>query len=361
MITAVIIFLLAFAVCADDGLPPVDIPAVQTVSVNIPDAAAATAETPEAPAVTAPQPSAPTVETDTPEVPAETISTAEREQGLALRRMRDRRVYRLFNKVTSQWLAIARRKFPELPVKMLEPCKIIAHVQLPVNDKVLLENLSFYKGKYGGVLLAFAADDSPEELERTAVLIREKGFRVFIAYNDTAFPDPEKLRKRIITLAPHSSGFFLGYMKSYAHNHLADKWYLQYMAWTAREANPEIAIIGECYRGEIQDLRNRMESNTLDGVSGTLLVNAGYRGFSPLWAKKLYSVKGSPIPLIIGFSPYYIRKGISDQTALGVKTQVEEQWISNGSTVTVTLHGDGAPENDNLAARRLVLTPEKAK
>lgn len=339
-------------------LPPVAIPTAPAVTVSVPAASAVETETPEAPAVTAPQPSAPTVETNAPEAPAETITAAEREKGLVLLGMRDRRVFRISGKITPQWLSVSRRTYPDLPVKILEPCKIIAHVQLPVNDEVLESNLAFYKGKYGGVLLAFAAEDSPEELTRVISLIREKGFRVFITYNDTAFPDPAELRKRIVTLAPYASGFFLGYMKSYAHNHLADKWYLQYMAWTAREANPEIAVIGESYRGEIQDLRNRTESNTLDGVSGTLLVNAGYRGFSPLWANKLYSVKGSPIPLIIGFSPYYIRKGISDQTALAVKAKVEELWISHGSTVTVTLHGDGDPKNDNLAARRLISTPD---
>ena len=350
------LLLLAFAAVAEDILPPLDIPSVSAATVSTPAAPAASAETPNAAAVAAEVPQVPPSSAETPQAPPATPSDEDISKVSLMLKMRDFRVFRNTKAITQKWVAISKREYQNPVYIPLSPCKIAAHVQLPVRDAILTENLAFYKRKnYTGILLAFTAGDTVDELLRVAGIIRQSGFKLFITYNDKPFPDPDELCKRIITLAPLSEGMFLGYMKSYAHNHLADKWYLQFISRTARDANPKIALIGESYRGEIQDQHNRLENNTLDNVSGTLLVNAGYLSFPIKYANRLYPVKGAAIPLIIGLPPYYIKKGIADSIALAAKAQTENRWISHGSTVTVTLHGDGEPENDNIAARRLVL------
>ena len=358
MIKKIILFLspVILLTCDAENLPPLVIPRASAVTVSTPAAPAASAETPSAAAIAAEVPQAPPFSAEPPKVPPATLTGEDISRVSAMLKMRDFRVFRNTKAITQKWVAISRREWREPEYIPLSPCKIAAHVQLPVRGAALAENLAFYKRKnYTGILLAFTAGDSVDELLRVAGIIKQSGFKLFITYNDKPFPDPDELRKRIITLAPLSEGLFLGYMKSYAHNHLADKWYLQFISQMARDANPKIALIGESYRGEIQDRHNQMENNTLDNVSGTLLVNAGYLTFPPSFAQRLYKIQGTAIPLIIGLSPYYIARGVDDNKALAAKAKTETRWISHGSIVTVTLHGDGDPENDNIAARRLVL------
>ena len=212
MIKKIILFLSPVILlnCDAENLPPLVIPRASAVTVSTPAAPAASAETPSAAAIAAEVPQAPPFSAEPPKVPPATPPDEDMSKVSAMLKMRDFRVFRNTKAITQKWVAISKREYQDPAYIPLSPCKIAAHVQLPVRDAVLAENLDFYKRKnYTGILLAFTAGDSVDELLRVAGIIRQSGFKLFITYNDKPFPDPDELCKRIITLPLCLKGCFL--------------------------------------------------------------------------------------------------------------------------------------------------------
>ena len=237
--------------------------------------------------------------------------------------------------------------------------RMIAEARVPDTSDgwgILKQNLSYYKKEgYNSVLITFT-DEDPEIIRLLASFVDEAGMDIYFAYsggehlNIPVFRDPVRLRQQITTIAPMSKGMLLAWRRTSAHLFLQDAQFTNFIMKCARDANKNIAIIGEGYYGATaeSDLRHDYLTYTMPtNVSGCALVGVGMNNINVKHVvNDLFADVDVPkIAVILGPNAYYEtrnRTKASQQEIANVKKRLERRFLNAGCAGTITLHGDGS-------------------
>ena len=243
--------------------------------------------------------------------------------------------------------------------------RVIAEVRTPrsLNQQTILgDNIAFYKSRgYDAVLLVVTPSDTAEKVHDTCVLLQYLGMRIWLAFGGvedlkaSAYPDPAQLKAALGAAAPYAECFVLGWRRTSAHLLLQDAAYMKFLIGAVRLTNPDLPVLGELYYGESFDKENSSTRHALVdnldpccagalvnglGTSGTDFVNA------PKNLKKALSSGADTLAMtVIGERAYYLTRGrrrIGWEAALDAKRRIEDEFLKNGVTATVTMSDDGS-------------------
>lgn len=249
--------------------------------------------------------------------------------------------------------------------------RMIAELRLPVKEKILADNLEFYKNQgYTAVLITFDGSEEPYQLAELADKVTTAGMRPWYAFGGaenlklSVFVHPYKLKRLICALAPKCDGTLLHWRRTSQHLLLPDAAFVDFFLREGRSANPNLQIVGESYFGHnaLSEHKLTVATNVPTNASGVLLVNVGHSGINAEGVlNRLFGhLRHSPrLVLILGDRPYYATKNYNaldfGQNLLA-KQRVGERFLAAGAAGTVTLHGDGSNglynrnHTDNLGA-----------
>ena len=271
------------------------------------------------------------------------------------------------------WLDLYKNHTPYTGayIPLQDEVRMVAELRYPIDEKVLADNLTFYKSKgYNAVLITFDGSEEPYHLTVLADKVTAAGFKVWYAFGGaedlklSVFIHPHKLQRLITALAPKCAGMLLHWRRTSQHLLLQDRPFTDFLIRSAREVNPDLQIIGESYFGENAETKGKfaVATSVPANSSGVLLQNVGYSFYSPAKVfKKLFAhLKDVPkLVLVLGEKPYYAtrrRNKLSFEQNWQIKRSIEERFLAAGAAGTVTLHGDGSNglynrnHTDNLGA-----------
>ena len=155
-------------------------------------------------------------------------------------------------------------------------------------------------------------------------------------------------------VAPKSDAILTGHWRTSVHLYLPDKAYTNYIIMRAREANPEIGIIGQAYWGQTAATGTEEKDFTTtislpENSSAVLVVGLGYPGTaSEKNLKKLFSAVADfphKIGLVVGEKPYFSSTrdtGKSRYYNELLKRQLERKLLKAGCQSTLTFSADGS-------------------
>lgn len=241
--------------------------------------------------------------------------------------------------------------------------KIISEVRCPRNTEefaTLSKRLETYRDRgFNAVLVSFDATENIAQLTTAVDYINQLGMKIIIVYSGgeaklstPVFRDPDIIEKFFCHLAPKATGVLLGHWRTSVHFFLPDAAYTNYIIRCARQANKDIAVIGQAYWGETAETGSDKKLYTETVVlpqnsSAVLLLGVGYPGTCSKHAlKQLFpSVADFPhkIALVAGDLKH---SGKNYNEA--IKRQIERRLIAAGIQSILTYSADGNQENENL-------------
>lgn len=245
---------------------------------------------------------------------------------------------------------------------LVKGLRIISEVRCPETEEQedrLFNNLNYYKKiGYNAALVCFDTTEDLGKLHTTIVRIAAMDIHPIIVYVggsgrlvSSVFRDPDNIARFIKTLSPTATAILLGHWRTGLHLFLPDKAYTNFIMKTARDANPNIAIIGQAYWGETAESNGEFVT-TMDiptNSSAVLVIGLGYpraankralRKIFPELPKDLHK-----IGLVVGESPYYNtrqRTYRSNRFNWRLKMTIERMLRSAGCESTLTLSSDGS-------------------
>ena len=243
--------------------------------------------------------------------------------------------------------------------------KIMSEVRCPQNNEEMMtlsRRLEEYRVKgFNAVLVCFDTTENILQLTAAVDYIRAIGMHTIIAYvggkeslHAPVFRDPDTIAEFIRKLSVRADAILLGHWRTSVHLFLPDKAYTNYIIKSAREANPDIAVIGQAYWGqtaatgtEEKDFRTTIALP--ENASAVLIVGLGYPGVATAQnMKRLFAaVVDHPhkIGLVVGESPYFSSSrptGRNHKFNELVKRQLERQLLKAGCQSTMTFSADGS-------------------
>ncbi len=243
--------------------------------------------------------------------------------------------------------------------------KIISEVRCPRSPEemtVLAKRLADYRRKkFNAVLLCFDTTEDLIQLAMTADYIKSTGMKIIIVYvggkeslHAPVFRDPDEIAKFISRLATRADAILTGHWRTSVHLYLPDKAYTNYIIRFARDANPEIGIIGQAYWGQTAATGTEEKNFTTtialpENSSAVLITGLGYPGAANRNAlKQLFAaVADHPhkIGFVVGEKPYFSstrHTGRSHKFNEALKRQIERQLLKAGFQSTLTFSADGS-------------------
>lgn len=271
------------------------------------------------------------------------------------------------------WLDLYKNHTPYTAayIPLQDGVRMVAELRHPVDEKVLADNLTFYKSKgYNAILITFDGFEEPYHLTALADKVTAAGFKVWYAFGGvedlklSVFVHPAKLRRLIGAIAPRAEGTLLNWRRTSQHLLLPDQPFTDFFIKEGRAANPKLQLVGESYFGHNGENEKNftVATSVPANSSGVLLCNVGFHGINAKGAlNSLFGhLKKYPrLVLIVGDRPYYAtrsKNALDFSGNFAVKCRLEERFLAAGAAGTVTLHGDGSNglynrnHTDNLGA-----------
>lgn len=182
----------------------------------------------------------------------------------------------------------------------------------------------------------------------------------------TVFHDPDQIAERLRLVCPLAEAILVGWRRTSVHLFIQDEAFTNFILRTAREANPEIAIIGEAYYGQTAESYESVATyNIPANASAVLLFNLGYNHIAIETAMDIVFPKVKDLPrigVVVGSGPYYeseclTRRKFEDN--LKIKQELERRFLAGGCIGTITFRTDGSEcgFSDNLATKYKEETP----
>ncbi len=228
--------------------------------------------------------------------------------------------------------------------------------------QTMIQNLTQYRRwGYNSVLVCFDTSENLLDLMCAVDYIKSVGMKVVIVYtggretlHDSVFRDPAKICGFLKVLAPKADALLLGWWRTGVHLFIPDAAYTNYMVKSARDANPDLPVIGQAYWGQTAetgtDRKNfRVTVALPENASAVLVMGMGYPGAaSKRTLETLFKdIASHPhkIALVAGEKPYYDTRnqtGKSFQANRKIKRQLELRLLRAGFRSTMTFSGDGS-------------------
>lgn len=295
----------------------------------------------------------------------------------------DPSLFRENRNILEKWMDIYEQDWPCTAVGMIpNDVRMIAEVQLPVNkDQAILlyDNLTLRKQEgYNAVLLTFAGTENSDYLMSLALYLKNMGFNVWFAFGGPeqlkapVYIDPDQYMDYLLKLSAVCDGFISHWRRTSSHLWIQDQQFMNFTAAMIHSVNPSMPILGELYFGPTAMNVKRLDwivqvpGSKLDGhvpqliprkavcASGYVITNLSTANVNVkgVLTTLLSAFHGSNYVVITGPRVYYLTSGKSDTTYEEDRAAIvalEQRWKAAGIAGTITLHGDGSEDTDNMS------------
>ena len=295
----------------------------------------------------------------------------------------DMALFRENRNILSKWIDLYKQEWKCTCIRTVPPgVRMIAEVRLPRNREqaqILHDNLVLRQQEaYDAVLMTFDGTESSDYLMALALYMKNMGFQVWFSYGGSeslrvpVFIDPDQYADCLLKLATVCDGFLSHWRRTSSHLFIQDQQFMDITASIVHSANPALPILGELFFGptatdvSMLDFVTQISGNQLDGKSphliprkascaqGYVIANLGTSNINVerVCANLLRDFAGPNYAIITGPRVYYLtddRSRIDYKRNRAAIVALEQRWRNAGVAGTITLHGDGREQTDNMS------------
>ena len=237
--------------------------------------------------------------------------------------------------------------------------RIINEVKCPADAaefSTMQSRLDYYAERgYNAVLVTFDTSENLPRLSAAVDYIKSAGFRVVIAYagredlREPVWRDPATLRRWLSTLGGKADALLLGWRRTSLHLFLPDKPFTNFLIRSAREGNPDLAVVGMAYYGETAETLQGITYDVPENCSAVLVVGLGYPRASTRTALRTLFPEVADHPHLIGLAvgekPYFDTQNSTGKSRAeneAIQRRIEIRLLQAGCASTMTYSGDGS-------------------
>ena len=237
--------------------------------------------------------------------------------------------------------------------------RIINEVKCPADAAefaTMQSRLDYYAERgYNAVLVTFDTTENLPRLSAAVDYIKSAGFRVVIAYagredlREPVWRDPATLRRWLSTLGGKADALLLGWRRTSLHLFLPDRAFTNFLIRSAREGNPDLAVVGMAYYGETAETLQGITYDVPENCSAVLVVGLGYPRASTRTALRTLFPEVADHPHLIGLAvgekPYFDTQNATGKSRAeneAIQRRIEIRLLQAGCASTMTYSGDGS-------------------